>query len=187
MEKFPQKKSSSTEKMARAALAGAAMMGAVGAAEPAAAEQFKPQQRVETQQSAIESNAAAFLNEITNMPVGFEDAQGRNKLRTMIQIKFDRFVAMTSGASTVTLEARANAAKMVLEKMGHLPADTMDNPSLNYLEEMLKQYNLNPNQQKSLRDFSNGVQPNSPTTEPTNRFDPTAPQPSEIKRSRTNW
>ncbi len=51
MEKFPQNKSSHMEKVARAALAGTAVLGAVAETEPAAADQFKLKQDIETQQN----------------------------------------------------------------------------------------------------------------------------------------
>ncbi|MBM3261582.1 hypothetical protein FJY93_04145 [Candidatus Kaiserbacteria bacterium] len=127
MEKFPKK--GKIETIARSALAGATMLGAVEASRPTVAEAApRSYEQQETFDADVE--AQAFFGEVGRMEVGIDDARGRMTLKTAIAEKFNAFTLsfekktpfFSSGSSgemqgSVSAPSRERARQFILPKL----------------------------------------------------------------------
>ena len=132
----------------RAALAGATLLGTVGATElPDGA--LGVHSHAEAQESFnFEKEARSFVEAVESMDVGIDDARGRHALRTKVDEKFSIFAlacanrspyySATDNVSTggsVTHEMRAVAGQYLLPRLDMLA--TSDNLAVEILRELI--------------------------------------------------
>lgn len=159
MEKFspsqPEKKNKDSS-VTKKVMLGAALAGAVGSLSACKEGDVSEAQtgelepiRAEAQLESTERQAQNFINEISEMEVGIEDARGRAAIRPVIETKFDSFTTNLYGQTT--LETRAQAAELLLSEFPELNADSSF--SLQVLGIVLSQYDLTPVEQEVVDEF----------------------------------
>lgn len=131
----------------RAAVAGATLLGAVGATG-LPVETAGMQSRAEAQESFdFERETTAFIDTIASLEAGIDDAHGRHLLRTLVEQKFSTFALAAANRTpyysaggdvslngAVTYEMRAAAGKYLSSR---LPAASADNAAIEILRELV--------------------------------------------------
>lgn len=162
MEGIPKKISNEKEKesrlgkTARALIAGTALFGATAMA-PQSAEAAQPRVQYEENEAfSAEEEAQAFLEKIATLDAGFDDARGRQKLRTivgeylsMFALAFDQKVAHFSSNESssiggdVTPQAREAALQYLATKILSFE-NSGDAPGIIVLKTMLSGPSMTP-------------------------------------------
>jgi hypothetical protein len=181
VEQFPPRKSK-LERAARAAFAGAALLGAVGATEvPGAGEALR---NTAMAQEAFDPDreAAAFLEYVSRQDIGIDDARGRERFRTRIHMAFDAFTVAYATrtpyysdgsrhvAGSVSLEMRQAASLLLSSK---LQAVGGDSPGLRVLRGIVFGSRGERNAEMPRANSGPVGTPDAPRT--------------EVRRNRTDW
>lgn len=164
MEGLP-KKDSGLEKAFRASLAGAAIFGAVAVTETPA--NAAPLQTIQEQKEifSAEREANAFLEKITLLDAGIDDARGRKMLRIKIEEHFSTFALAldkntpyfsskesVSLSGSLTPQAREKARQYLFAKIQS--RKTADNPALEELRRMMsRSLIISPEMKRRLGDW----------------------------------
>lgn len=151
-EGFPEKKekNKSLSDIGRAALLGAAMLGAVGAADTKEAHAQTSASHEQVEGYDVAKEAGALIGRIAQMDVDIDDARGRHTLKQKIQTQLDSFTLSldqrlpygTAVNGFVTMQSRAKAYEVALDAAVRAEmndASLKDNPAFTILNTMLDQ------------------------------------------------
>lgn len=169
------------EKTARAALAGAALLGGVAASEPRGAE-AATLQSYEQQDFDFKGEANAFLAEIASLDEGMGDARAKHDLQRKVSDKLDAFAlacqnrtpyfsaagGAVSLSGNVTSEGRNAAKKYLRDMLSRMPSSTDMGTAL--LRQMVA--------------GTTPAHPEAPTSSPTSQPPEPGHMPSEVRKNR---
>lgn len=142
--------------IAKKVMLGAALAGAAGGlsackedGESGAQAGDTGQPQVESVEHGLEKQAQDFINQISKMSVGIDDARGRSGLLVDVDAKFGVFTNGLFGDNT--LENRTKAAKFLLSELPEQAGGQSE--GLLALSILLDRYDLTGGQVEALDDF----------------------------------
>jgi hypothetical protein len=148
MEKFPQKRASRLRNTINAALAGAAFIGAADGGNVPQAEAQSSRSAIEREaQFDAEKEAEAFIREIAKMELPFDDARGRQGLRSSVQARLDVFTLAlqekkphfsANQSSSISGTINPYTRKLAIDTLIPKLTKSTENPAIQVLQSLIK-------------------------------------------------
>lgn len=190
MEKFspsqPEKENKKRSGVAKKVMLGAALAGAAGSLsackegeESTISTGDMERPRAESVEQGVEAEVQTFIDNVSNMEVGIDDARGR-KILVKVDGEFGVLTDKLYGADN--LANRVKTAKDILPEM----PDQIESDDLGLIALMtlLDKYDLTDEQVEALGDFSDQM---SGEGDAENGAQSRREQGSEVRRIQTDW